>query len=60
VASEEGKGALWTYRFDDCALMVFFRDQGAGLHVTGVAAGPRRRGEPAPDPEACIASAKKN
>jgi hypothetical protein len=59
VASGEGKGALWTYRLDDCALMVFFKDQGSGLKVTGVATGPRRRADVAPDAESCIASAKR-
>ena len=59
VANEEGKGALWTYRLDDCALMVFFKDEGQGLRVSGVATGPRRRAEEAPSAESCIASAKK-
>ncbi len=59
VASEEGRGALWTYRLDDCALMIFFRDEGAGLKVSGVATGPRRRGQAAPDAETCVAAAKK-
>jgi hypothetical protein len=59
VANEEGKGAFWTYRLEDCALMVFFKDEGAGLHVTGVGTGPRRRADVAPDAESCIANAKK-
>ena len=59
VANEEGKGALWTYRLDDCALMVFFKDAGSGLRVSGVATGPRRRAEAAPTAESCIAAAKK-
>lgn len=59
VANEEGKGAFWTYRLEDCALMVFFKDEGAGLKVSGVAAGPRRRTETAPDAEACITNAKR-
>jgi hypothetical protein len=59
VANEEGKGAFWTYRLEDCALMVFFKDEGKGLRVSGVATGPRRRSEMNPDPEACIANARK-
>jgi hypothetical protein len=58
VANHEGEGALWTYRLQDCALMVFFKDEGAGLKVSGVATGPRRRGQPAPDAESCIAGAR--
>jgi hypothetical protein len=60
VASDEGKGAFWTYRLEDCALRVFFKDEGGGLKVSGVATGPRRRADTAPDAEACIANAKRN
>lgn len=60
VANAEGKGAMWTYRLEGCALMVFFRDDGKGLRVSGVAAGPRRRADPVPDPEACIAEARRS
>ncbi len=59
VANEEGKGAFWTYRLEDCALMVFFKDEGQGLKVSGVATGPRRRAETAPDADACITNARK-
>lgn len=60
VANQEAKGALWTYRLTDCALMVFFKDQGAGgLRVSGVAAGPRRRADASPDPDACITNARR-
>ena len=59
VANEEGQGAFWTYRLEDCALMVFFKDTGAGLHVSGVATGPRKRADVAPDAESCIADAKR-
>jgi hypothetical protein len=59
VANEEGKGAFWTYRLEACALMVFFKDEGQGLRVSGVAAGPRRRADAPPDPDECIASARK-
>jgi hypothetical protein len=59
VANEEGKGAFWTYRLEDCALMVFFKDDGKGLRVSGVAAGPRRRADTAPDADACITDAKR-
>lgn len=59
VANEEGKGGFWTYRLEDCALMVFFKDEGQGLRVSGVATGPRRRADTAPDAEACITNARK-
>jgi hypothetical protein len=59
VASEEGKGALWTYRLEGCALMVFFKDEGAGLRVSGVTSGPRRRADQAPDAESCIAGVRR-
>ncbi|HTK36010.1 MAG TPA: hypothetical protein VL358_12085 [Caulobacteraceae bacterium] len=59
VANEEGKGAFWTYRLEDCALMVFFKDAGSGLRVSGVATGPRRRAEAAPDPDTCITNARR-
>ena len=59
VANEEGKGAFWTYRLEDCALMVFFKDEGSGLRVSSVAAGPRRRSDTPPDVDQCIAGARK-
>lgn len=59
VANEEGKGAFWTYRLEECALMVFFKDEGQGLRVSGVATGPRRRADTAPDADACITNARK-
>jgi hypothetical protein len=59
VANEEGKGAFWTYRLEDCALMVFFKDAGSGLRVSGVATGPRRRADIAPDPDTCITNARR-
>ncbi|OYX35579.1 MAG: hypothetical protein B7Y99_03485 [Caulobacterales bacterium 32-69-10] len=59
VANAEGKGAFWTYRLEDCALMVFFKDEGQGLRVSSVATGPRRRAETAPDADACITNARK-
>lgn len=55
VAHAEGKGAMWTYRSDTCALMVFFEDKGKGLRAAGAVTGPRRRGEPVPDLEECMA-----
>ena len=57
VASQEGKGALWTYRREGCALMVFFKDAGRGLRVSGVAASGRRRGEAPPSVETCMEAA---
>jgi hypothetical protein len=56
VASQEGKGALWTYRREGCALMVFFKDAGRGLRVSGVAASGRKRGDAPPPVEICMAA----
>ncbi len=55
IARAEGKGAFWTYRAPHCALYVFFKDEGAGLKVSGAAAGPRKHGAPYPELDACIA-----
>ena len=60
VANEEGKGGFWTYRLEGCALMVFFKDEGQGLRVSGVATGPRKRADTAPDADTCIAVARKS
>jgi hypothetical protein len=56
VARAEGAGAFWTYRLPDCALFVFFRKDGKALRVSGLSAGPRRRGESPPETGACMAS----
>ena len=59
VAWREDKAAMWTYRGGACALYVYFRAAGReGMRVTGASAGPRRRGEPAPGLEACLADAR--
>ena len=55
VAHAEGKGAMWTYRGEDCALMVFFEDRGKGLRAAGAVTGPRKRGEPVPQLDDCMA-----
>lgn len=61
VARREAGGALWTYATEACALMVFFQSQGReGLRVTGAQAGPRQRGQRAPEVEACIAATAAN
>ena len=52
----EGRGALWTYRFEDCALMVAYRDGPDGPRVTYVMSGPRRRAETPPTAAECIQS----
>lgn len=60
TAREEGEGAMWTYRLDDCALFVFFKaEDDKPLKVTGTASGARRRGEAAPPVQACVAEALK-
>jgi hypothetical protein len=56
VARRETGGAVWTYARPSCALFVYFRPDGGRLRVTGAAAGPRRRGEAAPNVESCLAA----
>lgn len=56
IARREAGGAVWTYRRPSCALFLYLRAQGPDLRVTGAAAGPRRRGQPAPDTNACLAA----
>ena len=61
IARREAGGAMWTYREDTCALFVFFKAQGReGMRVSGAAAGPRKRGQPTLDTDACIAVAAKS
>ena len=57
VARSEGDGAFWTYQLPDCALFVFFRKEAKVLRVSGLSAGPRRRGEPAPETAECLTTA---
>ena len=56
IARREAGGAVWTYRRPGCALFLYLRAEGPDLRVTGAAAGPRRRGQPAPDTDACLAA----
>ncbi len=54
----EGVGALWTYRLDDCALLVFLRrGSGDALKITGAETSPRRRGEARPELAVCLREA---
>lgn len=59
IVRDECNGALWTYRFKDCALMVGFSGPGAARRVTDVEAGPRQAGQSAPSRDACLASARR-
>jgi hypothetical protein len=55
VARAEGKGALWTYRLSDCALLVFFRSEGDGpRRLSGASSSPRRRGDAPAPVDACL------
>ena len=56
VARAEGEGAFWTYRLPDCALFVFFRKEAKVMRVSGLSAGPRRRGEPTPETAECLST----
>jgi len=56
ITHREEKSAMWTYTWQDCALMVFFKsDDGRVFRVSGATAGPRRRGQAAPGVDACLA-----
>src|SRR5690606_35835433 len=56
AARREGRGAMWTYRFRTCLLYVFFRDDGAGMRVSGMEAAPLTPGG-RPTVETCLAEA---
>lgn len=58
VAHNEGRGAFWTYRLPECALFVFFQDEGKGLKVSGLSSGPRRRGQAQASTEDCLTAAE--
>ena len=57
IVRDEGQGALWTYRFKDCALMVGFSGASASRRVTDIETGLHQAGEVALSREACLASA---
>ena len=59
LVRDEGQGALWTYRFSNCALLVGFSGSASARRVSAVEAGPRLTGQPAPSREACIAEAQR-
>jgi len=59
IARDEGNGALWTYRFADCALMVGFSGPATSRRVTDIEAVPRQAGQATPSREACLASARR-
>lgn len=57
IVRDEGNGALWTYRFTDCALMVGFVGPSASRRVTDIETGPRQAGQAVLSRDACLASA---
>lgn len=58
IARKEAAGAMWTYRLEPCALFIFLtRGEDQRFRVSGVSAGPRRRGQPNPSPDACLTAA---
>lgn len=59
IVRDEANGALWTYRFNECALMVGFSGSSASRRVTDIETGPRQAGQPALSREACLASARR-
>ena len=54
IARVEGQGGLWTYRFQGCALLVYFKQEGRVRRVSGASASHRRSGA-ALDVDQCIA-----
>ncbi|MGZ8362290.1 MAG: hypothetical protein ACXW3D_00390 [Caulobacteraceae bacterium] len=55
IARDEGAAALWTYRWPECALLVFFRRaDGRTLRMSGAEANPRRSGQKPMTVDACI------
>jgi hypothetical protein len=54
----EGRGGLWTYRLENCALLVALRDDGKGFVVTEAIASPRRYGQTAPGLLQCLSEAE--
>lgn len=59
IVRDEGNGALWTYRFQECALMIGFVGPSASRRVTDIETGPRQAGQSALSRDACLASAKR-
>jgi hypothetical protein len=55
VSQQAGAGALWTYRFETCALMVAFHAATGQMRVFQVMSGARRRGETPPSAQQCLA-----
>lgn len=56
----EGGGALWTYRLPNCALYVFLSraQPSAPWQVKGAQTGPLKRGQTAPEADACLKAAR--
>ena len=58
VSQQAGAGALWTYRFDSCALMVAFHADAGQLRVFQVLTGVRHRGETPLSAQQCLAAGR--
>jgi len=58
VSQQAGAGALWTYRFESCALMVAFHTVSGQLKVFQVLAGARHRGETPLTSQQCLAAGR--
>ena len=59
IVRDEGNGALWTYRFQDCALMIGFAGPSSSRRVTDIETGPRQSGQSVLSREACLATARR-
>lgn len=58
VTRRDGAGALLTYRYEQCALMLLFAADGANaMRLAEAHASPRRAGGPAPTTAQCTAEA---
>lgn len=58
VSQEAGSGALWTYRFETCALMVAFHMTEGRLRVFQILSGARHRGETPLSPQQCLSAGR--
>lgn len=58
IARQDGAGAVLTYRFENCALLLLFRADGRNaMRLNEAHPSARRSGEAAPSLEQCAAEA---
>ncbi len=58
IKSQDGAGALYTYRYETCALVLLFAGDGSNMfRLVDAQPGPRRLGLPAPSLSQCASEA---